>query len=205
MLQFDHLAVAATSLAQGTQAVEDALGVPLAPGGEHPLMGTHNRLLSLGPGEYLEVIAINPYAPAPGHARWFGLDRFAGPPRPAGWIARTDDLEQALALAPQGAGLPVAFERGDFRWDLAIADSGQMPFAGLFPGLIRWHGTAHPADRQTDRGVRLRRLVLCHPEAGALRAALAPFTSDPRLAITLGAEPTMAAEFDTPHGPRVLA
>ena len=39
---------------------EGALGATPAPGGHHPLMGTHNQLLSLGPGEYLEVIAIDP-------------------------------------------------------------------------------------------------------------------------------------------------
>jgi hypothetical protein len=64
MLSFDHLAIGAETLDEGVEAVEAALGVPLAPGGGHPAMGTHNRLLSLGPGEYLEVIAIDPDAPA---------------------------------------------------------------------------------------------------------------------------------------------
>ncbi len=55
---FDHLAISAASLEQGALAVEAMLGVGLEPGGKHAFMGTHNRLLSLGPGEYLEVIAI---------------------------------------------------------------------------------------------------------------------------------------------------
>ena len=59
MLTLDHLAVAAVTLLDGVAAVEEALGVSLAGGGEHPLMGTHNRLIGLD-DVYLEVISINP-------------------------------------------------------------------------------------------------------------------------------------------------
>ena len=59
MLVLDHIAVAATDLAAGAQAVEAKLGLTLQHGGQHPHMGTHNRLMSLGP-DYLEVIAIDP-------------------------------------------------------------------------------------------------------------------------------------------------
>ncbi len=205
MLSFDHLAIGAEALEEGVQAVEEALGVPLEPGGRHTTMGTHNRLLSLGPGEYLELIAIDPDAAGPGRPRWFALDEFAGPPRPCAWIARTAALMTALARAPAGAGQPHALTRGDYAWDMAIPDTGLLPFAGLYPALIAWKGPAHPADALPDRGVRLRRLVLGHPEAGALRAALAPLIDEPRLAVTLSAAPHIAAEFDTPRGARVLA
>jgi len=39
--------------------------------------------------------------------------------------------------------------------------------------LISWQGTAHPARRLPDRGCRLERLRLWHPEAVDLRARLA--------------------------------
>jgi hypothetical protein len=62
----DHLVVLATDLASGTAWCEHTLGVAPAAGGEHPLMGTHNRLLQLSgpahPRAYLEIIAINPIA-----------------------------------------------------------------------------------------------------------------------------------------------
>jgi len=209
LLCFDHLAIAAEGLEAGAQAVEAALGVPLEAGGAHPVMGTHNRLLSLGPGEYLEVIAIDAAAPPPDRPRWFALDAFSGAPRPCAWIARSADgaggLARVLALAPPGSGRPVDFTRGDLRWTMAVPDSGWLPFDGLSPALIGWQGAAHPADRLPDRGVRLRRLVISHPEAGALRAVLAPLIDDPRLVITLGAQPALAAEFETPHGTRILA
>jgi hypothetical protein len=64
MLTLDHIAVSTTALETGTAEVEAALGLPLAPGGQHAAMGTWNRLLSLGPEEYFELIAIEPGAPA---------------------------------------------------------------------------------------------------------------------------------------------
>ena len=49
MAAFDHIAVSATTLEERAAAVEAALGVTLEPGGRHGFMGTHNRLLRLGP------------------------------------------------------------------------------------------------------------------------------------------------------------
>ena len=99
----DHLAVSAEGLAEGVQHIERLLGVPMAGGGQHGAMGTHNRLLSLG-DLYLEVIAVDPDAPAPGRPRWFDLDRFSGPPRLTNWIVATDRLDADLAKGPAGWG-----------------------------------------------------------------------------------------------------
>ena len=81
MIELDHLAVAGETLAEAVAHVEDALGVEMAAGGVHVEMGTHNRLLSLGPGMYLEAIAVDPAARGPDRPRWFDLDRFQGRPR----------------------------------------------------------------------------------------------------------------------------
>jgi catechol 2,3-dioxygenase-like lactoylglutathione lyase family enzyme len=61
----DHLAIVAPDLDSGCAFVSRVLGVDLQPGGAHPRMGTHNRLLRLGPDTYLEVIAIDPSAQRP--------------------------------------------------------------------------------------------------------------------------------------------
>lgn len=102
MMQLDHVAIAATDLAEGTAAVEAALGLSMGPGGAHPLMATHNRLLGLG-DSYLEVIAPDPAAPRPPFPRWFDLDRFEGRPRPSNWILRCADLDAALRFCPRRA------------------------------------------------------------------------------------------------------
>jgi hypothetical protein len=203
MLVLDHIAVAATDLATGVQAVEAKLGLPLQPGGQHPHMGTHNQLMSLGP-EYLEVIAIDPMGTSPAQPRWFDLDRFSGPPRTTTWICRCDDLEAALAQAPQGAGQPWDLARADLSWRMAVPVDGRLPFDGLFPALIQWQGSAHPAPRLKDHDARLIGLTLFSPAADALRAALAPLVVDPRISIVAAPTPRMEARFATPKGEVVL-
>ncbi len=204
MLWLDHLAVTAPVLAEGAAAVAAALGLPLEPAvGQHPAMGTHNRLIGCG-DLYLEVIAIDPDAPAPGRPRWFGMDERSGPPRLTNWIARTSDLDAALAEAPAVAGVPMALTRGPFRWRIAVPPDGRQPWDDAFPALIQWQGEAHPARALPDRGLRLTRLTVTHPEGAALAAWLAPRLPDDRLRIETG-PPAVAAVFATPHGPRTLA
>ncbi len=203
MLTFDHLAVSASTLEEGVAAVEAALGVAMAGGGKHPYMSTHNRLLGLG-DLYLEVIAADPAAPRPAWPRWFDLDNFAGRPRLTNWIARADDLPATLAASPAGCGVPVALERGDYRWQMAVPADGKLPYDSCFPALIQWFGALHPASALPDVGVRLTRFEIAHPEAASLRAALAPLFSDPRVVIVDGPAKAMRASFQTAAGIRVL-
>jgi Glyoxalase-like domain len=203
MLIFDHLAVTAVTLEEGVAAVEAALGVALSGGGQHPHMGTHNRLLGLG-DVYLEVIAADPAATRPAWPRWFDMDRFEGPPRLTNWIAACEDIEAELALSPPGTGVPVALQRGDYRWQMAVPADGRLPYDGCFPALIEWEGALHPARALHDAGVRLTRLEIAHPEADALADALATRIADPRIVILHGPEKAMRATFSTPHGIRHL-
>ena len=59
----DHLVVIAPTLADGVAWCESTLGVTPGPGGEHPLMGTHNRLIHISspthPRAYLEVALLH--------------------------------------------------------------------------------------------------------------------------------------------------
>ena len=204
MLLFDHLAVSAETLEEGVAAIEAALGVALAGGGQHPHMATHNRLLGLG-DLYLEVIAADPAQVAPDWPRWFDLDNFQGRPRLTNWVARSENLSAALAASPAGSGIPLTLQRSDYRWQMAVPADGKLPFDGGFPALIQWQGSLHPARALPESGVRLLRLEIAHPEAPALRAVLAPLTRDPRIVITSGPVKAMQATFDTPHGRRAFA
>lgn len=201
MLELDHLAVAADSLEEGREAVEAALGVKLQPGGQHVDFGTHNMLLGLEDGLYLEVIAIDPQAPKLNRARWFDLDRFEGFPRLTNWICRSDDLNAYVASRPC-VGAPVALSRGDLKWRMAVPLDGRLPFDTMFPAIMQWDGVHHPAARLAPSGCRLERLVVCHPEAKALDAALGAM-SDNRIVFEPG-EAALSAELSTPFGMRML-
>jgi hypothetical protein len=202
-MRIDHLAVCCRTLAEGADHVEAALELRPGPGGRHALMGTHNLLLGLG-DVYLEVIAIDPDAPAPARPRWFDLDRFAGRPRLCAWIAACGDLEAEIARGPDGIGASVNLQRGDLRWRMAVPVDGRLPFDGLFPALIEWQGTAHPTAALADHGARLTRLTVSHPDGAGLRAALGRRIDDPRLAVVTGPV-GLSVEIMTPSGPRHLA
>ena len=196
----DHLAVAGETLQDASAHIEQALGVSLQAGGQHEAFGTHNRLLGLRDGLYLEAIAIDPQAPRPEKTRWFDLDRFEGAPRLANWICRVPDIEASLSAFPDGVGHPINLTRGALRWQMAVPPSGRLPFDNLFPALIQWHGDLHPATMLQDSGCRLQRLVVFHPEALNLARLLGDLD---RVVFDTGPV-ALRAEIETPHGLRVL-
>ncbi|MEO1139340.1 MAG: VOC family protein [Pseudomonadota bacterium] len=202
MLQLDHIAIAADSLKAGRAYAEEVLGVPLLQGGQHGHYGTHNLLLGLEDGLYLEVIAVDPEAPSLSYPRWFDLDRFAGPPRLTNWICRTDDLAGFVRVIPE-AGEIVPLARGDLQWSMSVPPSGILPYDNVFPPVIEWASSDHPAKRLPSSGCRLTRLCLCHPKADDLQGLLAPMLNDVRLTFQTGTV-GLRAELDTPNGKAVL-
>ncbi|HCQ63837.1 MAG TPA: polyphosphate kinase [Rhodobacteraceae bacterium] len=185
----DHLVVAGGTLDAATRHIEQTLGLDTVPGGQHARMGTHNRLLSLGPGTYAEALAPDPAADDPGRARWFGLDRYAADPRVtprlAAWALRVDDLDAALAQAPDGIGAPMAMTRGGYDWRITVPEDGKQPFDGVFPALISWTGH-DPTSALPDTGARLISLTLSHPDAGRLGWALSMLNDDDRVTVRAG-------------------
>ncbi|PIL18515.1 hypothetical protein P775_18245 [Puniceibacterium antarcticum] len=199
----DHIAVLGETLDEAAVYVETALGLPLLPGGKHEHYATHNRLLGLADGLYLEAIAIDPAAPPKSYPRWFGLDGFSGRPRLDKWICRVEDLDAALKRLPR-AGLPVRLSRGTLEWSMAVPADGQLWFDGLFPALIQWHSPVPPGTSMDTGGPELQRLRVCHPEADELRQILQPVLADGRVSFERGDAPGLVADFVTKAGRRIL-
>jgi hypothetical protein len=186
--RIDHLVVAAASLEQGVAWCEATLGVVPAAGGEHPLMGTHNRLLRIAtvdyPRAYLEIIAVQPERQPQRGRRWFDLDDEAvrdklvhGGPRLLHFVANVTDVQAAVA-AWSALGIergdPVAASRmtprGLLEWQITVRDDGRRLFDGVLPTLIEW-GTTHPVSALPESGVTLQSLAIAHPQAATVRAA----------------------------------
>lgn len=199
-IRLDHIAVTGESLAAAVAHVENLLGVPMAPGGRHGLMGTHNRLLSLGDGTYLEAIAPDPDARAPERPRWFGLDHIRGPARLGAWIVRGG----AEAAIPEATGPALAMSRGDLSWTLTVRDDGALPWAGAMPAHIEWGPGGHPAERLPASGCRLMRLEVAHPQARRILAEWPGLLALRNVRIGPGPAPALRAEIMTPHGLRFL-
>jgi len=45
--RIDHIVIGAANLISGTKILETKLSTKFSPGGEHQIMGTHNKLLKL--------------------------------------------------------------------------------------------------------------------------------------------------------------
>ncbi|HEY6135993.1 MAG TPA: VOC family protein [Rubrivivax sp.] len=211
----DHLVVAAASLEQGVAWCEATLGVTPGPGGQHPLMGTHNRLLKIAteafPDAYLEIIAIDADATAPTRARWFGLDdpalqaRLQERPRLIHFVARSTMLDMhrwgliSVGLKP---GDPVRAGRetpaGPLAWQILVRDDGRLECGGALPTLIQWDGR-HPAQAMPDSGVTLRALALRGVPDRA--SALLQLRG---LDVQAGAGPALRATLQTPTGAVIL-
>lgn len=164
----DHLVLIAADLEQGAAYCEEMLGVRPQPGGEHVKMGTHNLLLRLGEGVYLEIIAVNPHAGNIGRPRWFGMDlsvvRSRAEQRPflATFVARTNDIN-ACAIAMPSLGRVVDMQRDTLEWRITIPDDGKPVEQGVMPTVIQWPEGVHPAGRLADHGCNLQCLEVSHP------------------------------------------
>ncbi len=200
MLSIDHLVIVAETLDAGRDHVENALNVTMQPGGQHAHFGTHNLLLGLEDGLYLEVISIDPAAQPPAWPRWFGLDSFTGAPRLAHWVARSTVLERDLAQAYGGQVHPLPLQRGDLSWRMGIPQDGNLPLGGLFPGMIDWGDTEPPAGRLTPTGCKLSQLVLGHPDPAGMTRTFAPFLADDRVVLDQSPDPVLRAVISTPQG-----
>ena len=95
----DHLLIGAPTLEDGVAWLEARTGVRATLGGSHPGLGTWNALASLGPTQYVEIIA-----PDPAQA---GVDTFYVPglrdlsgAKVSTWAARGVELGSRLPSSP---------------------------------------------------------------------------------------------------------
>ncbi|MDP4301308.1 VOC family protein [Leptothrix discophora] len=214
----DHLVLACRDLDSGARWLAQRLGAEPVAGGRHAFMGTHNRLLQVSSPTharcYLELIAIDPDAPAPARPRWFGLDdaalqaRLADAPELVAWVGRSPQVDMhrwgliTIGLQP---GTLVATERAvpgsatPLRWQVVLREDGATLLGGAVPVLIQWQG-GHPCDGLPASPVALRRLVVrgLPPRAAEvmrLRGVQRDEVPD---------APVLSATFDTPIGEVVL-
>lgn len=194
MFALDHIAVTCADLDRGANWLCEALGVPLLAGGQHPRFGTHNKLLGLADGLYLEVISPDPTTKIAG-PRWFNLDLAPAVPRWGNWICRADDLDAHAPLS----GPAIAMSRGDLSWDITVPNDGSLPFEGGFPTLIKWADmAAHPAHKLPQSGCRLMRWEVHHPQAEHLSKLCK--INDPRIHFVQSETAHFVAELKTPRG-----
>lgn len=199
MLKLDHIVIAAETLSVGVDYVQNLFGVDMIPGGRHSAFGTHNALLSLG-DVYLEVIAVDPNAPNPPHARWFGLDNFSGPPRLCNWVLQTEKPRRVIGKTLIGTGHMMTVSRDDLTWQITVPKSGHLPLDDCAPAIIDWMGADHPVTRLPDVGCRLQRLQIDHPHAISLKSFLAGTFCDTRVIVQGREHANLTVTLQGPNG-----
>jgi hypothetical protein len=176
----DHLVYAAPDLDAAVDAFEQRFGVRAAGGGQHLGLGTHNRLLSLGPGTYLEIIAADPRQPEPDLPRPFGVDGVTEP-RLAGWAITCDHISRARDEAAAHGFDPGQVIDGQrrtasgevLRWRL----TSNALTGGVVPFLISWGDTPSPAS-SAPSGLVLESLHVEHPDPALITPRLRALGAD---------------------------
>ena len=166
--EVDHLAVGTKDLEVGIRYVENLTGVRPSFGGRHPGQGTQNAVLSLGPRQYLEIIAPDPDQPDADGAMVRSLRRFDSP-SVIGWAVELSGLVQfATRLRSNGYEVPQVHltERHQqdgklvkFRWFDIAGISG-----GVVPWPVEWDAQSSHGSEGAPEGCRIKRLELEHPE-----------------------------------------
>ena len=216
-LELDHLVIAARTLEEGEHFIAGKLGIEMTGGGAHPVMRTHNRLLNLWGGVYLEVIAVDPDATASEtpRPRLFALDdpaqreRLETGPQLVHWVVRVNRpklLARWQAQYPERIPAVVPLTRGAYTWDLTVPADGAFPAwqgagDGLLPSLIQWDTPQHPSASLPETGIALKSLTGFHPRAHLIAEQLAWLGASHlmRVEVTAGA-PVLVAEFELPDG-----
>ncbi len=206
--ELDHIVIGAASLEQGVRFIQDRLGVDIPPGGKHPDMGTHNRLMRIGEAAFLEVISIDPDAPHPGRPRWFELDeaamqaRLKGEPRLVSWVIRSPDIVATAKASAFAVGEVKPFRRDALTWRLTVPEDGRVPGEGVMPHVIEWDCGARPWERMADLGCRLEALIIAYPHPETVEAGLRSLCSKGIAGIHVkqGPAPALAARVFTPGG-----
>lgn len=205
-VQLDHLVYAVRDLDAGIASIERLIGVRAAMGGKHTGRGTHNALLSLGTGSYLEIIAPDPEQPPPSEPRAFGLDRLREP-RLVTWAVRVPDMDDRASKAvvagydpgpivPLSRRLP---DGGELRWRLTLPAirSGD----GLVPFMIEWAPGPHPS-QTAPAGAMLVDLQGEHPRPDSIHPLLGAIGV--QLPIIESARPALIATIEGPNGTVLL-
>lgn len=204
-IAIDHLLYAGPQLARLSAEFTARSGLVAGPGGRHENWGTHNALLGLGAGEYLELIAPEPGASGP----WGRL--FAGLPGPSlqAWCvragsatdvaARLEGVGVATGRVPGGRRLP---NGNVLRWELVFPRG--HGFGGTLPFFIDWLGSEHPATSLEARA-RLAGVRVEHPHPTEYERVLRAVGALPeRLEIIEAHRLALSARFETSQAGFVL-
>jgi len=172
----DHVVYGVPDLESSVRIFAKALGATPTFGGRHESIGTHNAILPLRGGRYLELIAVDPSCPNPPLGVPWGLETLEES-RLITWAAATHDIDTAIEQAKNagydpGTAIEVARDTPEgvrLTWRLTI--SGEFAADGLVPFLINWGSSPHPSGT-SEALCSIEGFAAEHPDPESVRAML---------------------------------
>lgn len=201
----DHLVYACPELGPAVARITALAGVQAASGGQHPGLGTHNALLSLGERTYLEIIAPDPSQPTPAEQLPFGLAELSAP-AVRGWAVAPADLDAAVQASraagfdygPIVTGWRRTTDGHELTWRMTTYP--HSPGVAVRPFLIDWADNPHPASAAPG-GLTLEEFRLSSPDPERLHEQLRALGLHLRVE---GADrPGLCAVLSGPQGERI--
>jgi hypothetical protein len=202
----DHLVYACPDLNAAVDEIARLTGVRPEFGGQHPGLGTHNALLSLGDRTYLEIIAPDPAQPGTGGPLPFGLDEPSAPALRS-WAAAPEDIDNAVREARAEGfdyGDVVTRNRrtlgnGELSWRMTNYPHNDA--LAVIPFLIDWGRSRHPA-QTAPSGLRLAEFRILAPNPDDVVRQLHAASID--LPVDQADAPALRAVLTGPGGVRVV-
>jgi hypothetical protein len=172
----DHLVLGVPDLETSVKNFAQTLGATPTLGGRHESIGTHNAILPLRGGHYLELIALDPSSPNPPLGPPWGLETLKEP-RLITWAAATRDIDSAIEQARNagydpGTAIDVSRDTPEgehLTWRLTV--STEFTADGLIPFLIDWGSSPHPSGTSKAE-CSIEDFAAEHPDPESLRVML---------------------------------
>lgn len=197
-MTIDHIVWAVPDLDAGMALIQQLTTIRPTYGGVHPGRGTHNAILPLSRGIYLEIIA-----PANSQSHCWMDIHMIQEPEVVRWAWKATELEDKVRLlessginiGPIFGGRRIMKDGTVLKWDLTDPDAFKSD--KIIPFLIDWKNGPHPTtDLETP--CDLLDVKMTHPEPVKIDHIFTQLNAETD--ITRGPEPTLNVFIDSPIG-----
>jgi len=168
--QIDHIVLAVPDLEETTKEFKDKYNLDLVYGGKHESFGTHNALLNLGNGCYLEVLAPDQNNTTFDGPRWMGAD-LSHQPVICRWALKSNNLikdQESLQKINPAYGNIIEGSRqktdgSTLQWQMIKPLA--FPLVDIAPFMVDWTASdSHPTD-SLPSSCHLVSIEFAHAEA----------------------------------------
>lgn len=176
---FDHFIVLVNDLGAAIETYR-RLGFDARAGGEHPAFGSHNALVALADGAYLELVAFKDAALAAKTFWGAGVAKLRAGEGFGGYVLASNDLggdaaqlkSRTLNVGEPSAGSRVRPDGQRVAWRIALFDNSPV---GVLPFLIQDNTPRalriEPAQEGLGSRARVKEVVVAVKDADAARDA----------------------------------